>query len=505
MSSSTTARAGDDSLHATPQPPKPRVFSHSIWSSEVAKLRGVYLKAIIPTIIITIIVMWLCLPVYWGSLAHQRSYTHGLKVYLVDHDGSDIGAAITAAVQANIANNTKYKLGWEIANPGMYPTNEDAIEGVLDEQSWMTVVVQPNATTNLIAARAMGNASYDPTQAILAYYSQARNEQAAGTYIVPYSEQLLTLATAQLNAKFLANFTTANSANATAWLTAAQAPQTLSGPVSFTIVNLRPFTAPVATAILLVGSIYVIIFGFVITMASFAVRAPIEPFLKTPQLLLMRIAAPLLIYIPLSFAFAMLSLPYKVPFGAHPGFGYAGGFFVYWVFLYLTMGSLGLATEFAIQILGPRFMTFFLLPLIISNVSVASVPIDLEPWFYKYGYGFPVYNMSIATRTILFNTKNHMARNAGVLLGWIALNILTITCITLWQRRKHRRSVAREAAVGGLEGGDAQAGKGKADAEEERIEREEREVEREEEPLEREQKMTGYMRGEKTPEMLADA
>lgn len=76
------------------------------------------------------------------------------------------------------------------------------------------------------------------------------------------------------------------------------------------------YSAPVATAILLVGSIYIIIFSFVITMTGFAVRAPIEPFLTTSQLLLLRLFAPLAFYLPISFSYAMVSLAFKVPFQA---------------------------------------------------------------------------------------------------------------------------------------------------------------------------------------------
>jgi hypothetical protein len=79
---------------------------------------------------------------------------------------------------------------------------------------------------------------------------------------------------------------------------------------------------------------------------------------------------------------------FHAPFGAK--YSYAGGFFLYFVYTYMGMTALGLATEAMITILTPRFMTFFLIPLIISNVSVASLPFDLQPWFYKYGYGFPV-------------------------------------------------------------------------------------------------------------------
>ena len=75
----------------------------------------------------------------------------------------------------------------------------------------------------------------------------------------------------------------------------------------------------------------------------------------------------MILYLPVSFLFAMISLPFKVHFGAH--FNYAAGFFLWAFTLYLGMASVGLATEFAITILGVKFMAFFLIPLIIVNVS----------------------------------------------------------------------------------------------------------------------------------------
>ena len=71
-----------------------------------------------------------------------------------------------------------------------------------------------------------------------------------------------------------------------------------------------------ATALLLVGSIYIIIFSFIVTMAGYGVRTPIEPFLTTKELLLIRIFAPLTLYAPLSLSYSMISLCFKVPFQA---------------------------------------------------------------------------------------------------------------------------------------------------------------------------------------------
>lgn len=117
-------------------------------------------------------------------------------------------------------------------------------------------------------------------------------------------------------------------------------------------------------------------------------------------------------------------------------FSYAGGFFIFWLYVYMGMAALGLSTEAMITLLTPRFIANFLLILIIYNVSVASVPIVLQPSFYRWGYGFPVFNLSQTVRTIIFNTKSHMGLNAGVLICWIVLNFVTITAFTWFIRRR---------------------------------------------------------------------
>ena len=134
----------------------------TVWSPELAPLRGLYTKAVGGTIVLTMVVMWICLcveivshtapmsltclcllttrPVYWGSLAHQRSYSHNLDAFFINRDGSDIGNAIQQVIEANIRNTTRFKLGWEVVDPNKYPTNQDVIHAVVEERCWVAVV-----------------------------------------------------------------------------------------------------------------------------------------------------------------------------------------------------------------------------------------------------------------------------------------------------------------------------------------------------------------------------
>lgn len=73
------------------------------------------------------------------------------------------------------------------------------------------------------------------------------------------------------------------------------------------------------------------------------------------------------LFLVLSFFFAMISLPFDVKFDAH--YTYVGGFFLWAFTVFLGMASTGLAAEFAITVLTDKFLAYFMIPLIIANVS----------------------------------------------------------------------------------------------------------------------------------------
>ncbi|CAE6533667.1 unnamed protein product [Rhizoctonia solani] len=419
--------------------PVPEKFAHTVFDPRIAPLRIIYTKIMVMTLALTIIIMRISLPVYWGSLARSATHASSLTTWVIDRDGGEIGQAVVQGLLATTQTGTKQHLGWR-----QMDSNEvlDAAEAVLDEKAWAVVVINSGASARLNVARMTGNSSYSPTSAITLYYTQARNELAIGNYVVPLTTAALTQILQRFNANSVASYlgTVLNDTSALPLLTAA--PQILTTGAWWSVDNLRPYNAPVATALTLVGQIYLCIFAFIMTMTNDAARGIFGPFLRLRSYLYLRLLVPLGLYLPLSFVFAMVSLPFSAPFGTK--YTYAGGFFLYFTYTYLGMAALGLATEAMITILTPRFMAFFLIPLIISNVSVAALPFDLQPWFYKYGYGFPVFNNTQAVRTILFGTKNHLGLNAGVILAWVAMSCITIPLFTVIMRRKDERTHQKE-------------------------------------------------------------
>jgi hypothetical protein len=71
-----------------------------------------------------------------------------------------------------------------------------------------------------------------------------------------------------------------------------------------------------------------------------------------------------------------------------------------------TPADSGLALDAMIILLTVKFIPFFLILWIVSNVSIASYPLDMLPGVFRYGYAMPFYNLSRTVLTICFNTKN---------------------------------------------------------------------------------------------------
>lgn len=407
-------------------------------------MRKIVIKILAGTVLITTIVMWLCAPVYWGSLWKADKYVNRLAVRVIDRDGGAIGAELSGALLNLTGPQDTPKYFWTSRDE--FPTMDAIYHDIVQEGAWASVVIMEGATAALQRARQDADAAYDGKQAVQVVYAQARSETAIGSYLMPALQRDLGAITGRMSAESVSQFLA--SAQPATVQALARAPGTLVAPISYHPANLRPYNQPVATAITLVGLIYMLIFSFTVTMTNNACREIIAPYMTTGHYIAYRLIMPLVLYLPLSFFFAMINLPFKIHFGAH--FNYAAGFFLWAFIMYLGMASVGFATEFMITLVGPRFISFFLIPLIIVNVSVVTLPHELQPWIYRYGVAMPFYNASRAVRTLIFDTKSELGRNCGILLGWIGVSLITVSLATWLMRRKavneHRR------ATGEMEG-----------------------------------------------------
>ncbi|THH26331.1 hypothetical protein EUX98_g7852 [Antrodiella citrinella] len=415
---------------------------YGFFDPEVALARKAYLVYMAKVTFFVIIIMWASLPAFWGALSNSASLTDQLTVWYIDRDDSRVGHAIWDGI-ANYSGPA-LPLGWQVVNPLVAGSDEDIIGSVVTDQVWAAVVVEANATSTLTLARQNGDVTYNPASAITVYYSQARQEVATGTYLIPNLEHTLKAvisgwATGAAQ-RYFAQISPGNTTNTTAIQMLSIAPQTISPAIDFTEVNLRPYTTPAALAVTLVGNIFLVIFGFFTVVANNHARTLIAPSLNLGSYLAMRVLVPLAMYIPLSLSFNLISLAFGLPFGGKYSPG--AGFMIAWVFVWLGLAAVALSLEAMVTVLTVQFIPYFLFVLIVYNIAPVLLPNELQSPIFAYGQGFPVPNLSDALRAIFFNTQQNPGHNAGVIVAWIVLSIFTLCIFTSFlHHREHKAKV----------------------------------------------------------------
>ena len=112
------------------------------------------------------------------------------------------------------------------------------------------------------------------------------------------------------------------------------------------------------------------------------------------------------------------------------------------------MMAFGLAVENVNNLLGMPFTPVFFVFWVISNVATGFFPIELLSNFYLWGLAWPLRQVLIGGKAILFGTKNLLGLNFGVLIAWVAVS-MALQPFSIWvQMRKqkgqieaHRREV----------------------------------------------------------------
>ncbi|KAJ9098099.1 hypothetical protein QFC21_004428 [Naganishia friedmannii] len=288
-----------------------RKFGHKFSDPEIAPIRKVALKIIIIYVgLLTVgkygtpwhaparadknnaglLVMWLALPMYWGSFWKASTHSENLTVMILNRDSPSSTSLGSAVVTAGINNRNGNalngslvgRLGFFEGDVSSYPDEASVVHAVVENDYWGVVVGKPfshlfnsrttgflytshahtvntDATARLQAARQIGNSTYDPRSAIGFYYAQGRMENAVNGYLVPIASSVLTQAAERWAIQSISEYLTSNTGNATAIQTLASAPRTVTSAVSYTLHNLRPFSTPTATAVTLVGQIYMLI------------------------------------------------------------------------------------------------------------------------------------------------------------------------------------------------------------------------------------------------------
>jgi len=143
----------------------------------------------------------------------SNKYTDKLTVRVIDRDGGSIGSAVSSGLVRPISAVSDLQLTLQLAHTNLrffpspasaFPTDADVAHDVVQEGTWAAIVISSDATTDLQQARANGDSSYRGESAIHVYYAQARQENAVGSYLLPYMQAALGQVTAQISAQSVA-------------------------------------------------------------------------------------------------------------------------------------------------------------------------------------------------------------------------------------------------------------------------------------------------------------
>jgi len=427
-------------------------FSSHFVQERKAIIRMVFIAFALVSLIGIALQSW-----YFGAYFRQTENAYRLTVRVLDLDSryadtitgapdAILGPAVRTAVSRAVSSSPKFHLGFQVADDYELSqlklteggqgvnTTDYARQLVTSQTVWGVIIIHANATVLATEAAQTGSTGYDPRGAIAFFYEEARNFYGTNQYLVTYSDIVIRSGTQEANIQFAQNLLNqAVNAGSITTLTTASNGKALASPFGFSTFNLRPFDQIVAEAPTTAGAIYLIIFTFLISPIWKEAFTPFSNKLTKSSELILKIAVPIFAYFWLSLMYSLVSLAFLVDFTRK--YGHVG-FFLYWLMNWTTMTSLGLIMESALAVLGPLGMPFFLIGWVIINVSVAFVSISDQDHFYAYGFIMPVWNSVDAGKSIIFGTKNHLAQNFLVCLGWIIAGAIILMSITAYQRSK---------------------------------------------------------------------
>ncbi|KAJ1300801.1 hypothetical protein OPQ81_002441 [Rhizoctonia solani] len=238
-----------------------RNYSHHLLDGPIRPLTWAYAKAMLIAVGLIVLLMWAALPLYWGSLAPGQRHGPSFRTWVVDFDGGELGTFVTESVMNSTLIGTKEHLGWEVASPSSL---EELTHDIVEEHAWAAIVVNQGATSALQTARETGDENYDPTSAVTLYIEGARNNNAVGTLIIPLSTGLLEDTMRRFNTKNIPEYLASISSNSSALSEALRTHNVALSGAWWKKIDLRPWNAPIATAMTVVGQIYICVFWYVL-------------------------------------------------------------------------------------------------------------------------------------------------------------------------------------------------------------------------------------------------
>jgi len=382
----------------------------------------------------------------------------------VDFDSAAIGnnaivgpALIQMAEQTNSQPSTMTRLGYAIRDASDYPGGLAQVkEDIGYSRYWGAIIATENSTSAWRSALENGNADYDPSGCVAVLYSGARFYQYTVVYLATFMQEAARMATQQAGAQAVGNYLQTINSNAALLANAAAVPQAIGTPFGYWADDVRPMQTQypdgsrndgpwAAAAPFEAALIYYLIWCFILALWHNAARMQTQFNKKTTfwSLYAWRLAVPFVMYFWLSLWFTILIVCWQIPVTAAVG---RAGFVVLWALNYVALLAVGLAIETMLSVLTPKFLPFFLIFWIITNISSSFTPIETTQQFYRFLRWVPFLQIVEAYKIIFYATREnkYLGLYFGVLIAVTLVNLVGLALGMMLERKREEKALRKQ-------------------------------------------------------------
>ncbi|KAI8812284.1 hypothetical protein BJ742DRAFT_866465 [Cladochytrium replicatum] len=404
---------------------------------------------------LAILAVWFAFVAFLYGQAYAPNPS-SIVIYVVDLDGGVVGSTLTTAV-SKLINDSQ-------ATGALLPaftivsgeTFDDVVAKVSAGDAWGAIVANKGASTALQSALASAIAAtsrnstadaavapattlaYNASLALTIVFDEGRQSQVVSSAV---AGPLRTLA-ARIGTQYA--LVQASRGTTLGSLVGTPFSGLIVSPISYTEVNIHPSTAPVVAVGVALGNTFLMvasIFGTVLLLSKTQSPEVVEA-LRPVTIISIRIR----LVLPYAILLSLLSTVLYTIFGVK--WSPVENFFGAWFLQCLTsLVYIGLFTIIlSIPKIGlPPALSGVLALLVVFNVIGGLAVVDLASPFYKFGYGFPIYNAASGLRTLIFGSYNRIGLNVGVLFAWLVCCSIVSLAVVLsgFERKRILAGVAK--------------------------------------------------------------
>ncbi|RCK62351.1 Nitrosoguanidine resistance protein SNG1 [Candida viswanathii] len=391
--------------------------------------------------------------IYWGSFYNIDDRVKNMKNLVVIDDDTTIdgmppyfGQTLLDVVQSprgrsrgdwNVYNITEFR---QLAADNNRTMLDQIAKLIHDEKYWTSLYIPANATINYYNAVMQGNGDYNISgNGVISIYESARHSFGMSIWGLPAlqtMEDLWLTAQTQMVGKIFQNATISTQTQF----------ELVGTPLQFRKVDNVQYNLAIYVGPFHDGIIYLTILS-IMNLDFFGPlnMAVANLGIKRSHFLIFRYFSSVISFFFMSLCACLVTLAFQVPLTISYG---RGGFMVYWMVTFLDMWALGAINEIIGMILltiYPPLLQFWVLFIIIINITPTFTPIGLLPKFFRYGYAMPSHNYYEAIKTIFFKTtRRQLGRNIPILVVWfttlsIAFPVVTIYYLNAMEKQERKK------------------------------------------------------------------